>query len=132
MAKSGIKKKASNREADDVEDEEGDNNQEEKTKSTTKKPREAPLDWKNNQTWTQHAIEYLTEKPHFRIRLFSDSTSEAKAEGCNKMQAKDGKAIQFAELAKGIFKTIPDIKVRDAYLENPQKYARSTQQHFSW
>ncbi|PBK91238.1 hypothetical protein ARMGADRAFT_880291, partial [Armillaria gallica] len=49
------------------------------------------------------AIEYLTKNPTFQRKLFSDSTTNAKEENHQKVQAKEGKTILFGELARAVF-----------------------------
>ena len=45
------------------------------------------------------AIDYLLENPSFRLKLFSDSTSNAKEEKHHKVQNGKGKGILYGELA---------------------------------
>ncbi|KAJ7616876.1 hypothetical protein B0H17DRAFT_882543, partial [Mycena rosella] len=74
---------------------------------------------------TDAGIEYLVDNPQFRIKLFSDSTADAKKENRAKQVAKDGKAVQYGELAKHIFLEDPQEQAR--YANNPVKYATSTE-----
>jgi hypothetical protein len=42
-----------------------------------KKLRAPPVEWDKNKKWTHRAINYLLDDKGFRVRLFSDSTSDA-------------------------------------------------------
>ncbi|KAJ6483676.1 hypothetical protein DFH09DRAFT_1291947 [Mycena vulgaris] len=83
------------------------------------------VNWVKNPEWTDLLVSYLVDNPTFRIKLFSDSTAEAKKEKRAKAVAKDGKAIQYGELAKHIFAEDPSEQVR--YVNDPTKYALSVE-----
>jgi hypothetical protein len=68
-------------------------------------------------------LEYLQENSTFRIKLFSDSSKDAKAENRPKRTAKDGKAQQHAVLAKHIFEDDP--VEGEKYAKDPVRYATS-------
>ncbi|KAF8867535.1 hypothetical protein CPB84DRAFT_1698795, partial [Gymnopilus junonius] len=53
-----------------------------------------PVEWDKHKEWTSKAITYLINNPTFCIKLFSDSTSDAKEENRCKVQAKEAKTIQ--------------------------------------
>ncbi|KIJ22682.1 hypothetical protein M422DRAFT_103583, partial [Sphaerobolus stellatus SS14] len=59
--------------------------------------------WDSNSAWTLSVIEYLTDNPNFRRKLFSDSTREAKESGRKKNQGKDGKSQMHLVLAAEVF-----------------------------
>ena len=88
------------------------------------------LEWGSNPAWIQRAIEYLTSDVKFRLRLFSDTTSGAKAEGRSKVQASESKIALYGILAAAVFKTIEDQDVQQDYEKDPTRFARSTQQQF--
>ena len=88
------------------------------------------LEWGSNPAWIQRAIEYLTSDVKFRLRLFSDTTSGAKAEGRLKVQASESKIALYGVLAATIFKTIDNKAIRQDYEKDPSRFARSTQQQF--
>lgn len=88
------------------------------------------LEWGSNPAWIQRAIEYLTRDVKFRLRLFSDTTSGAKAEGRTKVQASESKIALYGMLAAAIFKTIDDEVICQDYEKDPTRFARSTQQQF--
>ena len=88
------------------------------------------LEWGSNPAWIQHAIEYLTSDVKFHLRLFSDTTSGAKAEGRSKVQASESKIALYGTLAAAVFKTINDEDVQQDYEKDPTCFARSTQQQF--
>ncbi|KAF9536441.1 hypothetical protein CPC08DRAFT_771567 [Agrocybe pediades] len=90
-----------------------------------------PILWDSNKHWTQRAINYLLNTPKFRIKLFSDSTSQAKSTSRVKIQAKEGKLILFEELADHIFSQDEDKAVQKAYQADKSKYAKSTKQQFT-
>ncbi|KAJ7443069.1 hypothetical protein B0H11DRAFT_2204324 [Mycena galericulata] len=89
-----------------------------------KKPREV-VNWVQNPQWTRSIITYLTDNPPFRIKLFSDSTADAKQDGRAKLVGKDGKPQQFAILGAYVFSEDPKEQAR--YANNPGKYATSVE-----
>lgn len=89
------------------------------------KSQRSQINWVKNPQWTDLLVEYLTNNPDFRIKLFSDSTAEAKKEQRNKQVAKDGKPLQYKALAKHIFGEDPREEAR--YSNEPAKYATSTE-----
>jgi hypothetical protein len=95
-----------------------------------KKERAAPVKWDDNKHWTQRAINYLFENASFRLKLFSDSTSNAKDEKRRKVQNGEGKGILYGELAAHIFGDDPNPDIKAAYDADPHKYSRSTQMQF--
>jgi hypothetical protein len=98
------------------------------SKPAESKPKQ--LEWGSNPTWIQRAIEHLTCDVKFRLRLFSDTTSGAKAEGRSKVQASESKIALYGVLAAAVFKTIDDEAIRQDYEKDPTRFARSTQQQF--
>ncbi|KAJ7821039.1 hypothetical protein B0H13DRAFT_1921008 [Mycena leptocephala] len=88
------------------------------------KPRQQKVNWVNNPQWTDKLVAYLCEDPDFH-KLFSDSTAKAKKEKRTKLVAKDGKAVQYAALAKAIFEDDPKEQAR--YLNDPSKYGTSVE-----
>ncbi|KAJ7131096.1 hypothetical protein C8R44DRAFT_594956, partial [Mycena epipterygia] len=74
---------------------------------------------------THKIMEYLIDNPKFRIKLFSDSTAEAKKAGRQKLVGKDGKQQQYAQLAEYVFKDDPAEMVR--FASNIQKYASAVE-----
>ena len=100
----------------------------------SKKEHAAPVKWDNNKhkQWTHQAIDYLLENPSFQLKLFSNSTSNAKEEKCGKVQNGKGRGILYGELALHIFSTNPDPEVQAAYNADPHKYSWSTQMQFQW
>ncbi|KAF8220390.1 hypothetical protein L208DRAFT_1199789, partial [Tricholoma matsutake] len=61
------------------------------------------LEWGHNADWAHRAIEYLTANVTFRHRLFSDATSDAKAEDRKKVTALENKMALYGTLAAAIF-----------------------------
>ena len=57
--------------------------------------------------------------------MFSDSTADATKDGHQKHTAKDGKAQQYAILAKHIFENEPSQSV--LYLQNPGRYGTAVE-----
>src|SRR5258708_27715492 len=41
--------------------------------------------WDTNPWWTDHLVTYLAENVNICLKMFSDSTSQAKEEGCKKV-----------------------------------------------
>ena len=97
-------------------------------KAADSKPKQ--LEWGSNSAWMQRGIEHLTCDVKFRLRLFSDTTSGAKAEGRIKVQASESKIALYGILAAAIFKTINDEAIRQEYEKDPTHFAWSTQQQF--
>ncbi|KAJ7198689.1 hypothetical protein C8J57DRAFT_1634962 [Mycena rebaudengoi] len=91
--------------------------------TTGKKKARCTVNWVKNPQWTELLITYLCENPSFRIRLFSDSTAEAKKAGRQKLIGKDGKPQQYAVLAEYIFKDDEAEKAR--YANAKPKFAMS-------
>jgi hypothetical protein len=92
-----------------------------------KQPRQV-VNWIQNPVWTSSLITYLTNDPPFRIRLFSDSTADAKQQGRAKLVGKDGKQQQYAVLAAYVFSEDPKEQAR--YANNPGKYATAVETRF--
>ncbi|KAJ7789339.1 hypothetical protein B0H14DRAFT_2300675, partial [Mycena olivaceomarginata] len=67
-----------------------------------KQPRQV-VNWIQNPHWTRIAITYLSENPVFRLKMFSDSTADAKQEGRKKHVGKDGKQQLYGTIAGHIF-----------------------------
>ncbi|KAJ6573445.1 hypothetical protein DFH09DRAFT_851500, partial [Mycena vulgaris] len=70
---------------------------------------------------TDKLVKFLSENPTFRIKLFSDSTADAKKEARAKQVAKDGKAVQCGVLAKYIFEN--DEQEQARYANDSAKFA---------
>ena len=66
----------------------------------------------------------------FRLRLFSDTTSGAKAEGRAKVQASESKIAPYGVLVAAIFETVDDEAIQQDYKNDPICFVRSTQQQF--
>ncbi|KAJ3885659.1 hypothetical protein GG344DRAFT_18479, partial [Lentinula edodes] len=81
------------------------------------------------------AIQYLINNVEFRLKLFSDSTVDAKAEDRKKSQGKEGKINMFSTLAAHIFisndEPIAQQEWRDEYAKDPHCFATSLQQQFA-
>jgi len=90
------------------------------------KTKRAPdIQWAKNPDWTFTLIAYLGDHVSFRLKLFSDSTADATKEGRAKHTAKDGKAQQYAVLARHIFASEPG--QRALYLQNPGRYGTAVE-----
>ncbi|KDQ49005.1 hypothetical protein JAAARDRAFT_144090 [Jaapia argillacea MUCL 33604] len=101
-----------------------------KADDDVKKTRAKPVEWNEHPEWTNKAIAYLIQFPAFRIKLFSDSTSDANKDGRRKLTAKDPKNQLYAELAKAVFENNEDEEIRNEYTQDMQRFGRSTQLHF--
>ncbi|CAK5270459.1 unnamed protein product [Mycena citricolor] len=53
------------------------------------------IPWEKNPAWIAKAIEFLTNNPHFRVKLYSDSTSNATTQGRAKLQGKTTKLQMY-------------------------------------
>ncbi|KAF9064474.1 hypothetical protein BDP27DRAFT_1154770, partial [Rhodocollybia butyracea] len=62
-----------------------------------------PIEWVDNPSWIHKALQYLNDNVEFRLKLFSDSTADAKAEDRKKSQGKEGKINMFSTLAEHVF-----------------------------
>ncbi|KAH6903923.1 hypothetical protein BKA70DRAFT_1298872 [Coprinopsis sp. MPI-PUGE-AT-0042] len=101
--------------------------------ATEQKPRNTSIPWDANKEWIKTAITYLLENPKKRLKLFSDSTGDAKAEGRKKVQASEGKIILYGELAEYIFVTSNTVEEcwKEDFKANKTRYAKSLQQQFA-
>ncbi|CAK5274958.1 unnamed protein product, partial [Mycena citricolor] len=61
----------------------------------TKRTKGDSVPWGKNPSWIAKAIEYLTNNPEFRMKLFSDSTSDAAAQSRAKVQGKETKVGMY-------------------------------------
>ena len=83
------------------------------------------IQWAKNPDWTYTLIAYLGDHVAFCLKLFSDSTADATKEGRMKYMAKDGRAQQYAVLAKHIFSVEPGQS--SLYLQNPGRYGTAVE-----
>ena len=81
------------------------------------------IEWVKNPDWMWALINYLTDHPIFRKKLFSDSIAETNKEGRKKAIAQDGHPQQYAVLAKHIFKN--DVTQSALYAANPAQFVTS-------
>ncbi|KAJ6450289.1 hypothetical protein C8R45DRAFT_946896 [Mycena sanguinolenta] len=63
------------------------------TPTATGKGKRQQVDWIKNPSWTDKIVGFLRDDPTFPIKLFSDSTADAKRDQRGKTVAKEGKAI---------------------------------------
>ncbi|KAJ7930833.1 hypothetical protein B0H13DRAFT_1594850, partial [Mycena leptocephala] len=70
---------------------------------TAEKERANSIPWADNPEWISKAIEYLTDNPAFRVKLFSDSTEDATNEGRKKVQAKESKINMYGTMCEDVF-----------------------------
>ncbi|KAJ7486870.1 hypothetical protein FB451DRAFT_1535021 [Mycena latifolia] len=89
-------------------------------KKKKKKKKRSIVNWLKNAHWTQAVITYLIDHPKFRIKLFSDSTAEAK-KGRQKQVGKEGKPRCMGSWRPMFSKKTPVEMVR--YAASPAKYA---------
>ncbi|KAF8186837.1 hypothetical protein K438DRAFT_1595773 [Mycena galopus ATCC 62051] len=113
-------------------------------KDASDKKRATGIPWVENPDWLAKAVEYLTNNPPFRIKLFSDSTEDATNEGRKKHVDKESKINMYSTLADHVFND-PDPDSEDgddtagvvseehctAYAADPSRYAKSMQHQFS-
>ena len=92
-----------------------------------KHQRAPDIQWAKNPDWTDTLLEYLHDNVAFQIKLFSNSTADATKQARVKLTAKDGKAQQYAVLAKYIFATEPGQS--SLYLQNSSRYALAVETH---
>jgi hypothetical protein len=72
------------------------------------------ISWADNPGWVMKAVNYLTDNPSFRIKLFSDSTEDATNNGRKRIVRKESKINMYSTLVHEIFKELPE----DASLED--------------
>ncbi|KIJ27665.1 hypothetical protein M422DRAFT_146070, partial [Sphaerobolus stellatus SS14] len=89
------------------------------------------IKWEDNLAWTASIIEYLTDNVSFRLKLFSDSTKDAKASGRSKKTGKDGKQQMCAKLAEHVFAKNFDSAIAERYAVNPQRFTKSLGDHLA-
>ncbi|KAG8750707.1 hypothetical protein FRC12_012757 [Ceratobasidium sp. 428] len=102
-----------------------------RTKQSGAAERAKPVQWDKNPEWADKVIEYLTNNPKFRAKLFSDSTQEAKEENRPKVTAKEAKKYLHSELAEYVFKENSDEFWRDEYQKIPIRFATSVGSQFT-
>ncbi|KAK7022504.1 hypothetical protein R3P38DRAFT_2780517 [Favolaschia claudopus] len=145
--KKGKKKKSqANLEA---EEEEGGGDEDEVVIVEGGGARSDTIPWSDNPAWLGAAVDYLTDNPSFRLKLFSDSTEDAKVEGRAKKQAKESKIGMYSTLCDHVFSgpevsdedeeeievddsdCVVDAEWRQKYKEDPSRFAKSLQQQFA-
>ena len=90
------------------------------------KPKRAPeIQWSKNPSWTFAIIEYLTDLVAFRLKLFSDLTSDAVREGHSKHVVKDSKTQQYAVITQHVFGAEPGQS--SLYRQNSGRYATAVE-----
>ncbi|KAJ7869579.1 hypothetical protein B0H14DRAFT_2288693, partial [Mycena olivaceomarginata] len=67
------------------------------------KERASTISWADNPGWVTKAVNYLTDNPSFRIKLFSDSTEDATNDGRKRIVGKESKINMYGTLAHEIF-----------------------------
>ncbi|KAF7291262.1 hypothetical protein MIND_01270000 [Mycena indigotica] len=98
------------------------------------KKRAAAIQWEKNPDWTNISLAVLKDDPKLRLKLFSDSTQDAKKEGRTKTVGADGKKQLFGQFAKKVFEhsdmktKYPDVVTE--YEKDPQRYASLLQQRY--
>jgi hypothetical protein len=90
------------------------------------------IQWAKNPDWTYMytLIAYLSDHVAFRLKLFSDLTADATKEGRMKYMEKDGRAQEYAVLAKHIFSAEPGQSA--LYLQNPGRYGTAVETRRRW
>ncbi|KAK7006869.1 hypothetical protein R3P38DRAFT_2554979, partial [Favolaschia claudopus] len=76
-------------------------------------------------------VDYLTDNPAFRLKLFSDSTEDAKAEGRGKKQSKESKIGMYGLLCDHIFAGPEVMEGENEQDEEEGRFAKSLQQQFA-
>ncbi|KAJ7754749.1 hypothetical protein B0H14DRAFT_2979084 [Mycena olivaceomarginata] len=105
------------------------------------KERASTISWADNPGWVTKAVNYLTDNPSFRIKLFSDSTEDATNDGRKRIVGKESKINMYSTLAHEIFKEQPEdaplednvvlAKVCASYKADPGRFAKPLQQQFA-
>lgn len=95
------------------------------TANAPKKERAPALDWKGHPEWTDLIVDYLTNNPTFRQKLFSDSTKEASKAGRKKTVGGESKNKLFTELTTYIFADNPDHELATRFNANSAPFVAS-------
>lgn len=85
--------------------------------------------WDKDTSRTERLLDWLTNNPDDRHKLFSDSTQVANEEGRPKKKAKTSKAQYYAKMAHAVFSVDADAKVREHFKSSPGRYARTVENY---
>ena len=74
---------------------------------------------------TARLIAWLKDNPNDRLKLFSDSTQDAIAEGRKKRVGKESKMVYCTKIAHAVFGSDKDPVMRTHYQDHLEKFARA-------
>ncbi|KAJ7200312.1 hypothetical protein GGX14DRAFT_660145, partial [Mycena pura] len=82
-------------------------------------------------TWNslriERALDWLENNVDERVKLFSDSTQDATAQGRKKKTSKGTKNAHYLKMSDYVFSTDPDKAVRSDFKRDPGRYAKSAE-----
>ncbi|KAF8343046.1 uncharacterized protein EI90DRAFT_823622 [Cantharellus anzutake] len=87
-------------------------------------PRPPKIQWDFNERWTDRLIEYLSNNPDVRLKMFSDSVKDARKESRKKVVGSKLKVEYYRQIARAVFDIVDEAE-RTAYVSDPERYATS-------
>ena len=76
---------------------------------------------------TDRFVDWCRDNPTKRVKLFTDSTEDARDAGCAKQQLRTTRNSLYEELAKYVFKH--DAELSAVWAEKPASFVAATQRH---
>jgi hypothetical protein len=80
-----------------------------------------------NSRRTDRLIGWLEENPTDRIKLFSDSSQDARAANRRKIVGKESKMYIYIKIANTVFSADDNPQIRDGYMHHMDKFARAVE-----
>jgi hypothetical protein len=80
-----------------------------------------------NSRRTDRLIGWLEENPTDRIKLFSDSSQDARAANRRKIVGKESKMYIYIKIANAVFSADDNPQIRDGYMHHMDKFARAVE-----
>ncbi|KAJ7469520.1 hypothetical protein FB451DRAFT_1176760 [Mycena latifolia] len=87
----------------------------------------ARVSWDKDPTRAERVLDWLHNNVDYRVKLFSDSTQDAVAEGRKKKTGKTPKMFYYGLMADAVFSVDADASIREDYNKKPSRYARSVE-----
>ncbi|KAF8336303.1 uncharacterized protein EI90DRAFT_156889 [Cantharellus anzutake] len=82
------------------------------------------IQWDFNERWTDRLIEYLSNNPDVRLKMFSDSVKDARKESGKKVVGSKPKVEYYRQIAQAVFDIVDEAE-HTAYVSDPEHYATS-------
>ncbi|KAH7903797.1 hypothetical protein BJ138DRAFT_986383, partial [Hygrophoropsis aurantiaca] len=83
------------------------------------------ISWVNDPTRTDRILDWFDANPMDTLKLFSDSTSEAKEEGRSVQTGKSSKTVYHKAIATAVFSVDKDTAIRADFAVHPVRYQKS-------